>query len=284
TQIKPIKVVVDAGNGMAGLTAHSVLGSLVEVIGLYLELDGLFPNHQPNPLIPENLVDAQRAVIGQQADLGLVFDGDADRCFFIDERGEVVDPSAITALIAAEVLRHDPGAAIVVNSITSRATQEHIRQLGGRVVVSPVGHSFIKTHMANEQAVFGGEHSGHFYFRNFWGADTGMLAALNVIALLGRGAASMSALVADLPRYAASGEINTAVANPRELMSQVEQSFAAQGEVDHRDGLLIHTPDWWVSVRMSNTEPLLRLNVEAKTAEKMTALRDQALAVIRKEN
>ena len=300
-----LKIVVDAGNGMAGLTTPAILGPLdAEITGLYLDLDGSFPNHPPNPLEPENLVDAQRAVREAGADIGLVFDGDADRCFIIDERGEVVSPSVITALVARDVLAREPGAAIVVNTITSRVVADTVAAAGGRLIVSKVGHTYIKAHMAAENAVFGGEHSAHYYFRDFWGADTGMLAALTVIGLMTRAGESrlrrekselvrsseliegpresISALVAELPRYAASGELNTTVADPRAVMDEVAVAFP-EGEVSHPDGLFITGDGWWLSVRESNTEPLLRLNVEAAEDETMAALRDRALAVIRKD-
>ncbi|MDR1791661.1 MAG: phosphomannomutase/phosphoglucomutase [Propionibacteriaceae bacterium] len=284
-----LKVVVDAGNGMGGLVAPAVLGSLVRLSGLYLELDGSFPNHMPNPLIPENLIDITQAVRAQHADVGLAFDGDADRCFIIDAEGELVDPAAITALIALESLRREPGASIVVNTITSRAVLEAVEAAGGQPIISPIGHSFMKAKMAEHQAIFGGEHSGHFYFREFWGADSGILAALNVLALMGGTGKSLRALVESLPHYAHSGEINSTVADPQAVMDAVAAALlqselaALPPSVSTSDGLYLATPDWWVSVRMSNTEPLLRLNVEAKDDATMTALRDQTLAIIRKE-
>jgi phosphomannomutase len=280
--MRRLKVVVDAGNGMAGYTTPAVLGPLnVEIIGLFTELDGSFPNHPPNPLEPANLVDAREAVRANAADLALVFDGDADRCFIIDERGDVVSPSVITALIARAELAREPGGVIVVNSITSRAVAEVVHAAGGRVAVSAVGHTRMKAVMAAENAVFGGEHSAHYYFRDFWRADTGMLAALHVLALLGH-AENMSALVAELPSYAASGELNTAVADPSAAMHEVAAALSGRGSESWDDGLLVSGDDWWVSVRESNTEPLLRLNVEARDEVTMAALRDQALAIIRK--
>ncbi|MDR1432314.1 MAG: phosphomannomutase/phosphoglucomutase [Propionibacteriaceae bacterium] len=278
-----LRVVVDAGNGMAGLTAPKALSGLgVEVIGLYLDLDPDFPNHPPNPLEPANLVDARRAVVEQAADLGLVFDGDADRCFFIDERGEVVDPAVIIAVVARAALAREPGASIVVNTITSQSVAQVVAAAGGQLVVSPVGHTQIKARMAEHGAVFGGEHSAHYYFRDFWGADTGLLAALTVLSLLGKTKSTMSAVGQGLPHYANSGEINTKVADPKAVLDLVAESFAGLAEPSWPDGLLIRGEDWWVSVRESNTEPLLRLNVEAKTQESMIELRDRALAAIRK--
>ena len=282
--MRRLKVVVDAGNGMGGFTTPAVLGPLnIEVIGLFLDLDGSFPNHQPNPLEPENLVDAQRAVREHGADLGLVFDGDADRCFIIDERGEVVSPSVVTALIARSELAREPGATIVVNTITSRAVAEVVAAAGGKLTTSVVGHTRMKAAMAEHNAIFGGEHSAHYYFREFWRADTGMLAGLHVIALLGRTGRPMSELAAELPQYAASGEINSVVDDAKAVMAQVADAFAGRGEISWVDGLLVSGVDWWVSVRESNTEPLLRLNVEARDAGTVAALRDEALSIIRKD-
>ena len=282
--MRRLKVVVDAGNGMAGHTTPAVLGPLnLEVIGLFTDLDGTFPNHAPNPLEPENLVDAQAAVLAHGADLALVFDGDADRCFIIDETGAVVNPSVVTALIAQQELRREPGGTIVVNTITSRTVAEVVAAAGGRIVVGPVGHTYLKALMAEHNAIFGGEHSAHYYFRDFWGADTGMLAGLQVLALVGRSGQPMSALGASLPRYASSGEINTSVDDPLAAIAEVEAAFAGRGQGDQVDGLTIRGQDWWMSVRMSNTEPLLRLNVEARDPGLMAALRDEALGIIRKE-
>ena len=287
TGIRPLTVVADAGNGMAGHTLPAVFpggadGPPVEIIGLYTDPDGNFPNHPANPLEPANLVDAQAAVREHGADLALVFDGDADRCFIIDERGEVVSPSTVTALIASQELARHPGSAVVVNNITSRSVAEVVAENGGTTVVTKVGHTFVKAAMAEHDAVFGGEHSAHYYFREFWGADTGMLAALHVLAVAGRNAAPLSELVTDFTRYAASGEINSTVDDPGAIIEAVAAAFAGRGEADRLDGLMVTGPDWWVNVRRSNTEPLLRLNVEARTEEQMAALRDEALAIIRR--
>lgn len=280
--IRRLKVVVDAGNGMAGHTAPSVLGSLnLDIVGLYLDLDGSFPNHQPNPLEPENLVDAQAAVREHDADLALVFDGDADRCFIIDETGAVVNPSAVTALIAAQELQREPGGTIVRNTITSRTVGEVVAEAGGTLVVSKVGHTYVKAAMAEHDAIFGGEHSAHYYFRDFWSADTGMLAGLHVLAMLGRTDAPLSELVKRFDRYAASGEINSTVDDARQTMDEVATLFTDRGEVSFADGLLVEGDDWWVNLRPSNTEPLLRLNVEAKDPALMERLRDKVLAVVR---
>ena len=282
--IRRLKVVVDAGNGMAGHTVPSVLGPLnVEVIGLYLDLDGSFPNHQPNPLAPENLVDAQKAVIEHGADLALVFDGDADRCFVIDERGEVVSPSTVTALIAAAELAREPGSTIVINTITSRSVAEVVAENGGVLVTSKVGHTYVKALMAKYGAIFGGEHSAHYYFRDFWGADTGMLAGLHVMALLGHADVPLSQLARQYERYVASGEINSRVDDQQAAMEKVAAAYADRGTISWEDGLLVRGKRWWVSLRSSNTEPLLRLNVEAPDEATMVAWRDETLALVRGE-
>jgi phosphomannomutase len=279
-----LKVVVDAGNGMGGQTAPAVLAGLnVELIGLYLDLDGSFPNHQPNPLAPENLVDAQQAVVRHGADLALVFDGDADRCFVIDERGQVVSPSAITALIAVEQLAREPGAVIVINTITSDTVRQVVAQRGGRVVESRVGHTYVKAAMAEQGAVFGGEHSAHYYFRDFWGADTGMLAGLHVLAQLSHSRSPLSELVAPYSRLAGSGEINSTVADADATMAAVAAAFAGRGQAHWGDGLKLVGDGWWFSLRPSNTEPLLRLNVEAAAPWRMAALRDEVLSLVRQK-
>ena len=282
TGARRLRVVYDAGNGMAGHTAPAVLAPLnIDLIGLFTELDGSFPNHPPNPLEPQNLLDAQAAVRTHRADIGLVFDGDADRCFIVDERGEVVSPSLITALIARQELAREPGGTIVINTITSRAVNQVVARAGGRLVISLVGHTAVKALMAQHDAIFGGEHSAHYYFRDFWGADTGMLAALHVLALLGHSDGTMSDLVAKLPSFAASGELNSTVADVPGTLDRVDAAFAGRGTHDRSDGLTIETDDWWVNVRPSNTEPLLRLNVEARSEQQMVALRDETLAIIR---
>ncbi len=283
--IRRLKVVVDAGNGMAGYTVPSVLGPLnVEVIGLFLELDGSFPNHQPNPLEPKNLVDAQKAVIEHGADLALVFDGDADRCFVIDERGLVVSPSTVTALIAAAELAREPGSTIVINTITSRSVAEVVAENGGTLVTSQVGHTYVKALMATYGAIFGGEHSAHYYFRDFWGADTGMLAGLHVLGLLGHADVPLSQLTRQYERYVASGEINSRVDDQQATMEKVAAAYADRGDISWEDGLLVRGKIWWVSLRSSNTEPLLRLNVEAVDEATMVAWRDETLTLVRGED
>jgi phosphomannomutase len=284
TGIRPLKVVVDAGNGMGGYTVPAVLGDLgsIDLVPLYFELDGSFPNHEANPLDPANLVDLQKRVVVEGADLGLAFDGDADRCFAVDERGEPVSPSAITALVAVRELAKAPGSAVIHNLITSRAVPEIIEEHGGRPVRTRVGHSFIKQTMAETDAVFGGEHSAHYYFREFWRADSGMLAALHLLAALGTQDAPLSALMADYDRYAASGEINSTVADQAAATAQVRAAFADRAEFDELDGLTARLRDGsWFNLRASNTEPLLRLNVEAADESAMSDLRDEVLAIIR---
>jgi phosphomannomutase len=284
--IRPLKVVVDAGNGMAGYTVPEVLGKglPLTIVPLYFELDGSFPNHEANPLEPANLVDLQAAVREHGADLGLAFDGDADRCFVVDERGEAVSPSAITALVAARELAKHPGSTIIHNVITSRAVPEIITEHGGAPVRTRVGHSFIKEEMARTGAVFGGEHSAHYYFRDFWFADTGMLAAMHTLAALGEQAAPLSELAAEYERYVASGEINSTVDDQAARIADVEKAFASRDGVtlDHLDGLTLGFADGsWANLRPSNTEPLLRLNVEAPTPAGMAELRDEILEIVR---
>ena len=283
--IHALKVVVDAGNGMAGFTVPAVFADLsVELTELYFTLDGTFPNHEANPIEPANLVDLQAKVREVGADLGLAFDGDADRCFVVDERGEVVSPSALTGLIAARELGREPGASIIYNLITSHSVPEIVRERGGVPVRSRVGHSFIKATMAETGAVFGGEHSGHFYFRDFWRADSGMLAALHVLAALGGQAGPLSDLLAQFNRYAGSGEINTAVADAAASTAGVRAHFEDRdgAVVDELDGLTIDLADGsWFNLRPSNTEPLLRLNVEAATPAAVEALRDEVLGILR---
>jgi phosphomannomutase len=284
SEIRPLKVVVDAANGMGGYTVPTVFQGLpLEVVDLYFELDGTFPNHEANPLDPKNLVDLQRAVLVEHADLGLAFDGDADRCFVVDERGEPVAPSTITALVAVRELAKHPGATIIHNLITSAAVPEIVREHGGVPVRTRVGHSFIKQEMARTGAVFGGEHSAHYYFQDFWKADTGMLAAMHVLAALGGQDAPLSELAADYTRYAASGEINSEVADQAGRAAAVRAAYESRPgvTVDELDGLTVTGDGWWFNVRPSNTEPLLRLNIEAADADSVAAVRDEVLSIIR---
>jgi phosphomannomutase len=271
---------------MAGLTAPAVFARLdVDLVPLYFELDGSFPNHEANPLVPANLHDLSKAVVEERADLGLAFDGDADRCFAVDERGVPVSPSVVTSLIAIRELARHPGASVIHNLITSRSVPEVIAAHGGTPVRTPVGHSLIKAEMARTGAVFGGEHSGHYYFRDFWNADSGMLAALHVMAFLASSGEPISRVAATLSPYTASGEINLAMSSPLDALASVEGSFAGRDDVemDRLDGLSVIGKDWWLNVRPSNTEPLLRLNVEASDHETMAHMRDSTLALLRSE-
>jgi phosphomannomutase len=302
-KIRPLTVVVDAGNGMAGLTTPAVLGTAaglpelpLRILPLYFELDGTFPNHEANPLEPENLRDLQAKVVEVGADLGLAFDGDADRCFVVDERGEAVTPSAVTGLVARREIAKEQATggipAVIHNLISSRAVREIILDAGGVPVRTRVGHSFIKAMMAEHRAVFGGEHSAHYYFRDFWFADTGMLAALHVLAALGEQPRPLSELASEYQPYSASGEINSRVADVAAATARVEAAFAGRAgvEVDHLDGLTVtHAaidgtddgPMWWFNLRPSNTEPLLRLNAEAADPATMESLRDEVLSLVR---
>ena len=294
TGIRGLTVAVDAGNGMAGLTAPVVLAGLpLTLVPMYFELDGSFPHHEANPIDPANLRDLQAKVLATGADLGLAFDGDADRCFVVDERGEIVSGSTITALIAARELARHPGSTVIHNLITSRTVAEVIREHGGTPVRTRVGHSFIKAVMADTGAVFGGEHSGHFYFRDFWRADSGMLAALHLLATLGEAPAGtrLSGLLAPYDRYVSSGEINSVVDDVRASTAAVTRAFSPSsvavmldGEpttVDDLDGLSVHAARWWFNLRPSNTEPLLRLNVEAVDGPMMERVRDAVLSLVR---
>ena len=282
--IRPLKIVIDAGNGMGGYTAPAVFQRLnAEVVEMYFELDGTFPNHEANPIEPSNLVDLQKAVKKHKADIGLAFDGDADRCFLVDEKGALVNPSALTALIATRELAKNPGASIIYNLISSRAVKEVVEESGGTAIRSRVGHSYIKKLMAETNAVFGGEHSGHFYFRDFWRADSGMLAALHAIAALGETDTSLSELLKTFNRYHSSGEINSTVKDAASAMKKIEEIYGSGDgvEVDHLDGLTVSHADWWFNLRASNTEPLLRLNVEASAKSRMESMRDDVLNTIR---
>ena len=282
--IRPLTVVVDAGNGMAGLTAPAVFADLpLTVVPLYFELDGTFPNHEANPIEPENLRDLQAAVLENGAEIGLAFDGDADRCFVVDELGAIVSPSSLTALIAARELARDPGSTIIHNLITSRTVAEVVREHGGIPVRTRVGHSYIKQEMARTNAIFGGEHSGHFYFRDFWRADSGMLAALHVLSELGASELPLSQLLSEFTRYVASGEINSTVHSQEAITERIRSQWQDRDGVttDDLDGLTVSGDDWWFNVRASNTEPLLRLNVEARNTETMESVRDEVLSIVR---
>ena len=283
---KPLVVAVDAANGMGGHTVPAVFDGLpFEVRDLYFELDGTFPNHEANPLDPKNLVDLQKFTVEQKADIGLAFDGDADRCFVVDEKGQPVSPSAICALVAGRYLDKFPGATIIHNLITSKTVPELIKEKGGTPVRTRVGHSFIKAQMAEHKAAFGGEHSAHYYFQEFWNADSGMLAAMHVLAALGQSDKPLSELMAEYSRYEASGEINSTVEDQKAATQAVLDELADKIEsVDELDGVTVELKgtEAWFNVRASNTEPLLRLNVEAKTADEVQSIVDEVLAIIRR--
>jgi phosphomannomutase len=282
--LRPLRVAVDAGNGMAGHTTPAVLGpiSSITLLPLYFELDGTFPNHEANPLDPANLADLQSHVVASGADIGLAFDGDADRCFVVDELGRPVSPSAVTALVAARELRREIGAMVIHNLITSRAVPELVIEHGGTPVRSRVGHSYIKELMADTGAIFGGEHSAHYYFRDFWGADSGMLAALYVLAALGEQQRPLSELMADYQRYESSGEINFTVSNAPACVEAVLKSFGTRiHSIDHLDGVTVDLGNGsWFNLRSSNTEPLLRLNVEARSTEEVDEVVGQVAAQV----
>ena len=278
---RKLKVVIDAGNGMAGFTAPSVMKKLnVDLIPMYFELDGDFPNHEANPIEPKNLKDLQKRVKKEKADLGLAFDGDADRCFLVDENADLVNPSSLTALIAVRELKSNPGASIIYNLISSKAVPEIILENGGKPVRSRVGHSYIKSLMAQTGAVFGGEHSGHFYFADFWRADSGMLAALYALAELMDSPKSLSEILESFDRYFSSGEINTQVKDARKSIKLVRKKYENENEIDELDGLTVSSQKWWFNLRPSNTEPLLRLNVEADSPKLMAEIRDTVLSLI----
>ncbi len=282
--LRLLRVAVDAGNGMAGHTTPAVLGAIdsITLLPLYFELDGSFPNHEANPLDPANLLDLQFYVRETGADIGLAFDGDADRCFVVDERGVPVSPSTVTSLVAARELGREIGATVIHNLITSRAVPELVSERGGTPLRSRVGHSYIKALMAETGAIFGGEHSAHYYFRDFWGADSGMLAALHVLAALGEQDRPLSELTADYQRYESSGEINFKVADAAECVDAVLKSFGSRiHSIDHLDGVTVDLGDGsWFNLRTSNTEPLLRLNAEGRTAEDVDAMIGQISAEV----
>jgi phosphomannomutase len=278
---RKLKVVIDAGNGMAGFTAPAVMERLnIELIPMYFELDGNFPNHEANPIEAKNLKDLQKRVKKEKADIGLAFDGDADRCFLINEKGELVNPSALTSLIAVHQLKTKPGSTIIYNLISSKAVSEVIAENGGIGVRSRVGHSYIKSLMAESGAIFGGEHSGHFYFSDFWRADSGMLAALYALAELMATKNTLSELLKPFNRYVASGEINSKVKNAEKSIELIRKKYCDKYLVDELDGLTITADTWWFNLRPSNTEPLLRLNVEADTEKEMVKIRDTVLSLI----
>jgi phosphomannomutase len=284
SELRPLRVAVDAGNGMAGHTTPAALGpiSAITLLPLYFELDGTFPNHEANPLDAANLVDLQAHVVKTGADIGLAFDGDADRCFVVDEKGHPVSPSAVTALVAARELNREIGATVIHNLITSRAVPELVTERGGTPVRSRVGHSYIKGLMAETGAIFGGEHSAHYYFRDFWGADSGMLAALHVLAALGEQDRPLSDFMADYQRYESSGEINFTVTDAPGCVDAVLKAFGTRiHSIDHLDGVTVDLGGGsWFNIRMSNTEPLLRLNVEARTTDEVDEVVGQVSSIV----
>jgi phosphomannomutase len=283
SSIRDLKIVIDAGNGMAGHTAPAVFAKLnAKIIPMYFELDGTFPNHEANPIDEANLKDLKKRVKSTGADIGLAFDGDADRCFLVDENGNAVNPSLLTALISERELKKQPGATIIYNLISSKAVKEVISENGGKPLRSRVGHSYIKAMMAESGAVFGGEHSGHFYFAQFWRADSGMLAALHAIAALGSSEKTLSELLKPYARYYASGEINSKVQDPAHKIAELKSIYGDQFQIDELDGLTVTADNWWFNVRASNTEPLLRLNVEADTQVRMAEIRDELLKLIKR--
>jgi len=285
--LRQLRVAVDAGNGMAGHTAPAVLGPIgsITLLPLYFELDGSFPNHEANPLDPANLADLEKYVGAVGADIGLAFDGDADRCFVVDERGRPVSPSTVTALVAARELSREIGATVIHNLITSRAVPELVVERGGTPVRSRVGHSYIKALMADTGAIFGGEHSAHYYFRDFWGADSGMLAALHVLAALGEQERPLSELTADYQRYESSGEINFTVDDAASCVEAVLRSFAGRIQsIDHLDGVTVDLGEGrWFNLRTSNTEPLLRLNVEGRCVQDVETVVEHVTGEIRRQ-
>ena len=281
--LRPLRVVADAGNGMAGMTLPKVFARIpCELTPLYFELDGAFPNHPANPIELENLVDLQAKVRETGADLGVAFDGDADRMFIVDERGRFVGGDMVTAMVAQRLLSKSPGATIVYNLICSRSVPQTIERLGGRPVRERVGHSFIKATMRREDAVFGGEHSGHFYFRDNWYADSGLIAFLTVLELVSLAGKPVSEVLAPLDPYVRSGEINSEVADIAAVLARVEGQYGAAGaRIDKLDGLTVEYPDWWFNLRASNTQPLLRLNVEAPNEGELRAKTEEVLGLIR---
>jgi len=283
TSIKPMKIAIDAGNGMAGALVPTVFENLpCEIVPLYFELDGTFPNHEANPIEPENVRDLQHAVVEQGCDLGVAFDGDADRMFLIDERGAFIGGDMTTAMVAIQLLRKFPDSAVVYNLICSRTVPEMIEEHGGRPIRSRVGHSFIKATMRDEDAIFGGEHSGHFYFRDNWYADSGLIALLTVLQLISDEDQSLSAILEPIDSRFRSGEINSEVQDVEGTVARVEEHFERQGaELDHLDGLTVEFDDWWFNLRSSNTQPLLRLNVEADGKALLDKRTAEVLGLIR---
>jgi phosphomannomutase len=282
---RPLKIVVDAGNGMAGKMLPPIFERLpFEYVPMYFELDGSFPNHPPNPIEPENMEELQERVVSEGADFGVAFDGDADRCFIVTEKGETISGDILATLVAKNVLEKEPGAAIVYSAVCSKALPELVRREGGRQIRTKAGHSIIKPQMRKNNAAFGGEHSGHFYFRDNYFADSGIIAMLTVAELVGRQESPISELLKPIDPYVRSGEINSEVEDQQETMKRVEEHYAERDnpEIDHLDGLTVDYGDWWFNLRPSNTEPVLRMNLEASDRETMEKERDELLALIRR--
>jgi phosphomannomutase len=281
--LRPLKVAVDAGNGMAGRTVPIVFEPLpFEIVPLFFDLDGTFPNHPANPIEPENLVDLQRTVLEANCDIGIAFDGDADRVFLVDEKAQLISGSLTTALVAERLLKKTPRTGIIYNLICSWAVPEVIEENGGKPIRTRVGHSFIKRVMAETGAIFGGEHSGHYYFKDNFRADSGMIAALLILEALSAAGEPLSTVLEPFQRYVASGEINSEVADQQGMLEKLADVYR-DGKQDLSDGLTVEFEDWWFNSRPSNTEPLLRLNLEARASELMEEKRDEVLAIIREE-
>src|SRR2546426_1434490 len=283
SRIRPLKVVIDAGNGMAGLIMPKVFQHLpCELVPLYFELDGNFPHHPASPIEPENMVDVQKKVREVGADLGAAFDGDADRMFPVDEHGDLVDGSKVIAAVSNSLLQKFPGSTILYNLIVSKSVPELINKLGGKAIRTRVGHSYIKAEMRQTNAIFGGEHSGHFYFRDNWYADSGLIALLIMLELVSVEGKPLSEILKPLDRGVRSGEINTRVSDVQGKLHALEERYGKQAQsVDHLDGVTFDFGDWWFNVRASNTEPLLRLNIEANNRELMEQKRDEVVGFIR---
>ena len=284
TKIQPYKVAVDAGNGMAGMIIPTLFKRLpCELVPLYFELDGTFPNHPASPIEPENTAELRRVVVSEHCDMGVAFDGDADRMFLISEKGQLLGGDMVTALVAQSLLRKAPGSTILYNLISSRSVPEVITRGGGRAIRTRVGHSFIKAQMRENNAIFGGEHSGHFYFRDNWYADSGLIAFLIVLEMISESDKTVSQLIEPIDTRFRSGEINSEVSDQQGRMAEIALHYAALGaEIDHLDGITVSFPTWWFNVRSSNTEPLLRLNVEADSSKELAERRDEVLQLIRR--
>jgi len=281
SKVKPFRIAIDAGNGMAGETVPHVFKRLpCEVIPLYFELDGSFPNHPASPIEPENMRDLQAAVLKYNCDLGVAFDGDADRMFIVDEKADLIGGDMVTAIVALNTLKRHPGATILYNLICSRSVPEAIERAGGKPLRSKVGHSLIKKTMRENDVIFGGEHSGHFYFKDNWFADSGMIALMECLELFSEQGKTVSAVISPIDTRFRSGEINSTVKDIPAKLKEIEAHYK-DAQIDHLDGVTISYPHWWMNVRPSNTEPLLRLNVEGDTKELMEQHRDEALALIR---